>query len=98
MKALCVFLLIQVNDGVTTKANSTATFMDPKLTAANHTMVLPPLNSFSPSIQSYLYGKLLDVPRLYFLQVRKESVFQSQHYSRWQLVCRPSVVFGSFLC
>jgi hypothetical protein len=69
----------QVSAGVTTKPGSSATFMDPKLTSARHTLVLHPLTDFSPSIRSYIYSKLLDVWRLKELQVMCPSVQSLAH-------------------
>jgi len=80
----------QVSAGVTTKPGSSATFMDPKLTSARHTLVLHPLTDFSPSIRSYIYSKLLDVWRLKELQVMCPSVQSRAHPGGMRGVMMPS--------
>jgi len=58
----------EIEEGVTSKPGSSALFMEPLLTCAPNTMVIPPLDNFSPLTQSYIYGKLLDIGRLDDLQ------------------------------
>lgn len=73
--SLTALIRDQVIDGV--KEAEKAVYMDPKLTSANNTLVLPPFADMAPAVRSYLYWRLLDVDRLKALQVTPR--VQQQH-------------------